>query len=153
MPVAGSMITLQTFGICITLLLLGGKYGCISISAYLLLGAAGLPVFAGFRGGMGVLLGPTGGYIWGFGISALIYWLFTAVSKNKSPVRLIGLLVGLLLCYLSGSLWYMHTYLNGQTAAFGAAVLKCVVPYILPDALKLTLAYTLSHKLKAHIKL
>ena len=150
-PVGDIYITMQTFGICITLLLLGGKYGSISIFAYLLLGAVGLPVFSGFRGGMGVLLGPTGGYIWGFGISALVYWLFTALFKDNSPVRLISLCLGLVLCYLLGSLWYMHAYLHGQSFIFVLA--KCVLPYCLPDACKLTLAFTLSDKLKNHIKI
>ena len=150
-PVGDIYITMQTFGICITLLLLGGKYGSISIFAYLLLGAVGLPVFSGFRGGMGVLLGPTGGYIWGFWISALVYWLFTALFKDNFPVRLISLCLGLVLCYLLGSLWYMDTYLQGQTLAI--VLIKCAAPYILPDACKLTLAFTLSDKLKNHIKI
>ena len=121
-PVGDIYITMQTFGICITLLLLGGKYGSISIFAYLLLGAVGLPVFSGFRGGMGVLLGPTGGYIWGFWISALVYWLFTALFKDNSPVRLISLCLELVLCYLLGSLWYMHAYLHGQSFIFVLAI-------------------------------
>ena len=65
--------TLQTFGIFAALTLLGGRRGCYAVAVYLLLGLVGLPVFAGFQGGAGTLLGVTGGYILGFGAAALIY--------------------------------------------------------------------------------
>ena len=149
--VGGLVFSLQSFAVFLTLGTLGGRRGTVCVGVYLALGAVGLPVFSGFRGGMGVLLGPTGGYIWGFWISALVYWLFTALFKDNSPVRLISLCLGLVLCYLLGSLWYMHAYLHGQSFIFVLA--KCVLPYCLPDACKLTLAFTLSDKLKNHIKI
>ena len=71
--------TLQTFGVFAALGLLGGKRGTIAIALYLVLGAVGLPVFSGFRGGFGVLLGTTGGYIFGFLLSGLLYWALTAL--------------------------------------------------------------------------
>ena len=69
-------ITLQTFAVCLVTALFGLKLGLVTVAAYLLLGAAGVPVFSGFRGGIGALLGVTGGYLVGF--------LFTAL-KLKIP--------------------------------------------------------------------
>ena len=65
--------TLQTFAIFFVLSLLGGKRGTIAILVYILLGAVGLPVFSGFNGGLGALLGTTGGYIFGFLFIGLIF--------------------------------------------------------------------------------
>ena len=69
--------TLQTFAISMTVLMLGGRRGTISILVFILLAAIGVPVLSGFSGGLGVLLGPTGGYILGFLLTALVYWLLT----------------------------------------------------------------------------
>ena len=66
--------TLQTFAVFCALCLLGGKRGTIAILVYIALGAIGLPVFSGFSGGIGILLGTTGGYIWGFLLTGLLYW-------------------------------------------------------------------------------
>ena len=73
-PVGDIAVTLQTFGVALALLLLGGKWGTVSIGIYLLLGMVGLPVFSGFRGGIGALAGVTGGFLWGFLASGLIFW-------------------------------------------------------------------------------
>lgn len=144
-PLGDVAITLQTFGIFLCLGVLGGKRGTIAIFVYLLLGAAGLPVFSGFRGGIGTLLGTTGGYLTGFLASALFYWLLTAF---KAPTFL-AMTAGLLVCYLFGSFWYYTIYINnGNTVTLGFIVLKCILPYLLPDAIKLILAWRLSKKLK-----
>ena len=66
--------TLQTFAVFLALGVLGGKLGTLSVAVYLLLGAVGLPVFAGFQGGLGALLGATGGYLAGFLLTALTVW-------------------------------------------------------------------------------
>lgn len=150
-PIGDVSITMQTFGIFLSLCLLGGKYGCISIFVYLLLGAVGLPVFSGFRGGIGVLLGTTGGYIWGFLCSGLIYWLITVLLGNSLNIRIFATVSGMITCYILGSLWYFLVYLDAETISLWAVLLKCVVPYILPDAIKLTLAHTLANKLKKYI--
>ena len=142
LPVADVAFTLQTFAVFLSLGLLGGKWGSISILIYLTLGAVGLPVFAGFRGGIGVLLGVTGGYLWGFLLSGLVYW---SLEKLCKPL---GMIAGLLVCYLCGTFWF-SLYAGG--AGFWAALVKCVVPYLIPDAVKLYLAQTLSERLKKHL--
>ena len=76
-PFAQIPFTLQTLAVFIVLMTIGGKRGLVSIICYLLLGAIGVPVFAGFKGGFAVLLGPTGGFLVGFIAVALVYWLFS----------------------------------------------------------------------------
>lgn len=149
-PVGDLMISLQTFGIFLTLGLLGGKRGSLAILVYLLLGAVGAPVFSGFRGGLGALLGTTGGYIFGFMLTVLVYWLITSLS-DVPTARLIAMVLGLLLCYACGSYWYMTHYLSDGTATFGLVLLRCVLPYLIPDAIKLTLAWLLTAKLKRFV--
>ena len=149
LPLGQNPITLQTFALFLTLELLGGKYGSLVCLVYLLLGAVGLPVFSGFRGGFGTLLGATGGYLWGFLLCALLYWLITGLFGKSFPIRLTAHLSGLLLCYALGTFWFHEVYLQaGSALSFGFVILKCVVPFVLPDLLKLFLALALSKKLK-----
>ena len=141
--------TMQTFALFCALLLLGGKRGFFSVALYILLGAFGLPVFSGFQGGIGVLLGPTGGYIIGFLLSALLYLL---LEKRMSDLVL--LILGLLVCYLFGTLWFVYVYSAGEKEiGFGAALMICVVPYLLPDAIKMLLAFVLTRRVKKAVRL
>ena len=144
-PVGDMVFTLQTFAVAISLLLLGGKKGSICIALYLALGIVGLPVFSGFRGGIGILLGATGGYIWGFLIWSSVYWLITTLAGEKS--RLPALVLGLIACYLFGSLWFYRLY----APSLPLILVKCVVPYLLPDALKLWLGWFLAKRLKRFV--
>ena len=147
-PLGDTAITLQTFGIFLCLGTLGGKRGTASVLVYLLLGAIGLPVFSGFRGGIGILLSATGGYLIGFLACALLYWLLTALCPRRN---LPAMLAGLLLCYFLGSLWYYRVYAAGNTATLGFIMAKCVLPFILPDIAKLLLAHSLSKKLRPFV--
>lgn len=140
-PIPPISFTMQTFAVLLTLGILGGKWGTVSILLYVLLGAVGMPVFSGFRGGFGTLLGATGGYIWGFLVSGLVYWGLERFGK------LPAMIAGMLGCYLSGSLWF--TVYAGGTG-FTAAVLTCVVPYVIPDAVKLWMAYTMSKRMRKY---
>lgn len=140
-PVFDIGFTMQTFAVFLTLGLLGGKWGTVSILIYLLLGAAGMPVFSGFRGGFGALLGVTGGYLWGFLFSGLLYRVLE--RKGKLPAMVAGQLV----CYLCGSLWFLF-YAEG---GLEFVLLRCVVPYLIPDAIKIGLAFTLSKRLARHL--
>ena len=149
-PMGDLVITLQTFGIFLTLGLLGGKRGSITLCVYLLLGAVGAPVFSGFRGGLGALLGTTGGYIFGFMLTTLTYWILTSI-KDTPLTRLLAMVLGMLLCYICGSWWYMARYLSGGQLTLGLLLMKCVIPYLIPDAIKLTLAWILTGKLKRFV--
>lgn len=139
--------TLQTFSVFLCLLLLGGRYGLISIVLYVALGAVGLPVFAGFNSGFSALSGPTGGYIWGFIASAGAYWLITKIFGEGNKVRIAACACGLLLCYLLGTLWFAYGYAGGGSKSFLAVLALCVLPYIIPDILKIAAAFALSARL------
>ena len=143
-PMPQISFTMQSFAVFFALGLLGGRRGCISIGIYLLMGAVGLPVFSGFRGGAGVLLGVTGGYIWGFLAAGLIYWLFTTVFGDKLYIRLISMILGMLVCYGCGTAWYLYLY-GGN---FWAIMATCVLPYLIPDGVKIALAISLAERLK-----
>lgn len=82
----------------------------MAILAYLLLGLVGLPVFSGFQGGPGVLLGTTGGYILGFLASALLYWGMTARLGDRPAVTAAAMVLGLLVCYAFGTAWFLVAY-------------------------------------------
>ena len=86
--------------------LLGGKYVTVAITLYIALGAVGLPVFSGFRGGIGALIGNTGGYIIGFLCAALLYWLITHFFGEKTPVISVAMAAGMLLCYAFGTIGF-----------------------------------------------
>ena len=145
-PVA---FTMQTFGIFLTLLLLGGKLGSISVAIYLMLGAVGLPVFSGFRGGLGMLLGPTGGYLAGFLAIGPVFRLVCTLHKGKLA-PLWGLCLGLLSLYAFGTVWFAAIF--GSGLDIWGILLTCVVPYILPDLGKLLLSWCLFQRLKKHIE-
>lgn len=140
-PLGDQAVSLQTFAVFLTLGLLGGKAGTATMLVYLLLGAAGVPVFTGFRGGIAALLGPTGGYLWGFLAGAVLYW----VLEKRLP-HWIAMVLSLLLCYACGTAWYFFLYAGG--ASIWAILGTCVVPYLLPDGIKLFLALTLTKQLK-----
>ena len=140
-PVSDIGFTMQTFGVFLALGLLGGKWGTVSIGIYLLMGLVGLPVFSGFRGGPGVLLGVTGGYLWGFLMSGLVYRALERFGK------LPGFVCGLLACYACGTLWFLQ-YSGG---GLGFVLLRCVVPYLIPDGIKIFLAWSLSRRLARYL--
>jgi len=145
--------TLQTFGVFCVLILLGGKRGSLSIAVYLALGALGIPVFAGFNSGVGYLFGATGGYLWGFLLMAFLYWLFEKVVECRPALQAVLLWLGLCLCYLFGSLFFAFIYAkSGKPMDFTAVLTLCVLPFVLPDLLKLLLAVFIGKKLIPYLR-
>ena len=141
--------TLQTLGIFSALLILGGKNGTIAISIYIAVGLVGIPVFSGFSAGIGHLMGATGGYVIGFLLTALSYWLITAIFGDKTVTKVCGLASGLILCYTAGVIWYTTVYLRDTSlSALISALTIGVVPFIIPDIIKLTVAILIDRKLK-----
>ena len=145
--------TLQIFAVFAALATLGGRRGPYAVAVYLLLGAVGLPVGAGFQGGLGWLLGTTGGYIVGFLCIALIYWLMTAKLGESLPVSIAACVLGLAVCYVFGTIWFIAVYAR-TTGPVGVmtALGWCVFPYVIPDLLKLVLAVTLSQRIKGFLR-
>lgn len=123
--------TLQTFAVFLTAGLLGCKCGMLSVVVYLLLGAVGLPVFSGFRGGIGTLLGVTGGYLTGFLFTSLTVGLLTERFGCRLPVLIGSMVLGLLFCYGFGSLWFLILYTRTSGAiAMGTVLATCVLPFL-----------------------
>ena len=141
-PLPGGVpLTLQTFAVALAGFLLGPVYGVLSVLAFLLLGAAGLPVFSGFTGGLGRFFGPTGGFLWGF----LLLAAGCGLGKGKRLPAALGLgLGGLVLCHLPGAAWYAHT------AGLGLwpAALAVSIPFLPKDAASLALALGLAKALE-----
>lgn len=144
--------TLQTFGVFAAVSMLGVSRGTIAVVVYILLGTAGAPVFAGFTGGYGIVLGPTGGYIVGFVFMALITGGILKIFGKKLPVMIAAMLLGLAALYAFGTVWFIHVYgrENGGISVM-AALSACVFPYILPDCAKIALAIVMDKRLSGAI--
>lgn len=144
--------TLQTFGVFAALGLLGGKRGTLSICVFLLLGAFGVPVFAGFKGGLGALFGATGGYLLGFLLSGLCVWFAEARFGTSLGVFIVSMIAGLLLCYAFGTVWFITVYTRANGAiSIGKALMLCVIPFLPFDAIKLALAVVVRQALRKHV--
>ncbi len=139
-PLAGGVpISLATFAVMLAGVLLGGTLGAASQLIYVLLGAVGLPVFAGWTGGLGNVLGMTGGYIVGYiplaWLTGLIYKRFG--SREKMPVRIffmvLGMIAGNLALYILGTAWFM--VVTGMTLE--ASLAACVIPFIPGNFIKM----------------
>lgn len=138
LPVPPVAVTLQTLAVLLALGVLGGKWGTAAVFLYLAMGIVGLPVFAGFRGGIGALLDATGGFLWGFLAGGLVYWLTEKLGRIPAMV------LCQLTCYLCGCLWFS---VWAGDVGFAAAAMTCVMPYLIPDGLKLWLAWSLSRRI------
>ena len=140
---SGISVTLQLMAIMTCAALMKPVYAMLSVLAYALIGLVGVPVFSNFRGGPGVLLGVTGGYIVGFIPAAfLTAWLIERWGRELWK-QAIAMVLGVVLCYAFGSVWFMvsmHRTL-GQTLAL------CVLPYIPFDLIKIALSVLLSRAL------
>ncbi len=141
-------VTLQTMAVCITAGLLGWKRGTLSVIVYILLGMIGLPVFTGFKSGISAVTGPTGGYIVGFIFTSLIVGFVCEKMKNKIWSNALFMAVGILVCYLFGTIWFMLAY----KVTFMSALSTCVIPFLLPDAVKIAVAAVLVNRLKKFVK-
>lgn len=141
-PIPPIAFTLQTFGVLLALTTLGGKQGSTCILAYLAMGCIGLPVFSGFRGGAAALLEPSGGFLWGFLAGSLAYWGTERLGPPLSSM------LCQLTCYLCGCLWFSRWAGCGIGAAFAA----CVLPYLIPDGIKLWLALQVSGRIRRQLK-
>ena len=140
--------TLQTFAVCLVTAVFGLRMGIWAVLCYILLGAVGAPVFSGFKGGFGALLGTTGGYIIGFLFTALI--VGTAVKKwgRNMPILILSMALGILLCYTFGTAWFMLVYAKKSgPIGISTALGWCVIPYLIPDGAKIVLAALLTGRL------
>ena len=107
-------------------------------------------MFSGFQGGIGVLLGATGGYIAGFILSGIVWWGITSLFGRSKAVEIIAMLIGLFACYAAGTIWFIVVYT--KSLSFADALKWCVVPFIIPDLFKLLLAFTVSERVNRILK-
>ena len=154
-PLGPVPFTLQTLGILAVMLTVGGRRGTIAILVYLALGAVGVPVFAGFKGGIMSFAGPTGGFLIGFVIASLVYWLLEKLFLKKlmtTTVRtwifgMLGFLVFEIIMYIVGVIWFMTVY-AAQTGPVGLITVLgwCVIPFIIPDLVKMAVALIIGER-------
>lgn len=147
LPIGPVPITLVNLVMYLALYLLGARWGVLSCLVYVLIGAAGLPVFAGFTGGVGRLLGPTGGYIVGYLWMAIVAGLFIARCRSR-VLQFLGMTLGTALCYALGTLWYCVS----MQSSVGAALALCVLPFIPGDLVKMALAVVVGPMLRDRLE-
>ena len=149
----GIPVTFQTLGIFLTMGVLGGRRGTLAILSYLLLGAIGVPVLAGFSGGVSAYISPSGGYLIGFLFTALLMWGIERLFGRRLPVLGVGMVLGMAAYYVFGTVWFLLVYARTESAVGLMTVLGwCVFPYLIPDCIKLFMALTLSGELRKHVR-
>lgn len=148
LPFSPVPVSLGTLGVLLACLLLGARNGLLCTALYLLLGFVGLPVFTGFTGGVGRLLGPTGGYLIGYLFLAVIGGQLAERWKKHLLFQALGLFIGMLFCYLFGTLWL--TYQAGME--FQTALWVGVIPYAPFDVAKIAAALVIYSKTKERLK-
>ena len=161
-PLGPVPFTLQTLGILAVMLTVGGRRGTIAILVYLALGAVGVPVFAGFKGGIMSFIGPTGGFLIGFVIAALVYWLLEKLFLKKFMTTTVrtwifgftGFLIFEIVMYVVGVIWFMTVY-AAQTGPVGLMTVLgwCVIPFIIPDLVKMAVALIIGERASKLIKI
>ena len=156
-PMSPVPMNLALFGVHLTAVLLGAKNGAVSVMIYLLLGAVGVPVFSGFSGGIGVLLGPTGGYLFGYVPCVLLTgWLGRRAQKSRFSGKWQLLLqgssmaAGTVVCYILGTAWFLM--IMQETYTLSQALLVCVVPYLLFDFMKILAAAAIAMPLQRIVR-
>lgn len=135
-PVGPVPIVLQNLFVLLAAVLLGPKWAAVAVGVYLLAGACGLPVFAGGTGGLGRLVGPTGGYLVGFLAAAVVTGLLARWARRRTALEVLAMAVGALAIYLPGVLWLQWTAGITPTQALAVGF----YPFLPGDALKIAAA-------------
>ncbi len=148
LPFSPVPVSLGTLGVYLSACVLGMKHGTLSVAVYLLLGLAGLPVFTGFSGGPGKIMGPTGGYLFGYLFIALTAGFFTDRSRGRRGAAVAGMMIGTCFCYLFGTLWLSYRLHMTFLTALGVGVL----PYLPGDAAKIAAAAVLSGAIRSALR-
>ncbi len=143
-------ITLQTLFLNLAAAILGGRLGALSQTIYILLGIIGLPVFAGGKAGIGVLIGPTGGYLIGFVVAAYVIGKLIEMKERPGFVWMAcSMVVGLVVIYLLGVIQLSLV----AKLTVRKAVSVGVVPFLIGDALKIIVATLIAQKVRNRVKL
>lgn len=137
----GVPMTLQTFVLPLAGMILGRKNGTLAVVIYIFLGAVGAPVFAGFSGGLSVLLGGTGGFLLSF--PAVAFTAGLGMEKGKKGWLVFWLIIGCVINYICGMLYFSLVL----SASLKSAFMACVIPFIPTAVIKLVLSALLGWKL------
>ena len=143
-PIGPIPISLTNLVVYFTVYVIGLKAGTCSYCLYVLLGVVGLPVFSGYVGGPAKIAGPTGGYIVGYIVCAWVTGIIVKYTKGKIYQIALAMVVGVALCYVLGTIWFMILSGNPLKVSLGF----CVFPFLPGDAIKIILASTISAKLR-----
>lgn len=147
LPLGPVPLSLTTAVLMLMALLLGGARATLCCTVYLLMGLIGLPVFSGFTGGVGALIGPTGGFLLGYPLLTALCG-FLCVRRESRVVQLCAFLAGTALLYLTGTAWYCAQ--SGVEVT--SALTVCVLPFLPGDAVKIAAVLTFGNAIKARLK-
>lgn len=148
LPFSPVPISLTNLAVFFAVYLLKIKGGTVCLLVYLCLGAVGLPVFSSFSGGLGKLAGPTGGYLIGFIFLALIQGFLMKCFPGKTAAAVVGMVLGMAVCYLFGTAWLAFQ----MELTFPAALTAGVLPYLPGDGIKIAIAAAAGPKLVSAIQ-
>jgi biotin transport system substrate-specific component len=143
LPVGVVPVSLGIFAVIMCASVLDVKKSLVAVAVYILLGSIGLPVFAGWQGGLGVLAGPTGGYIWSYVLVCAVMGRCNHPSSGRF-VRIVRGAVSLGVCYICGLLQYMAV----SGACFGDALAVCVYPFVIFDIIKILAAVLVGERIR-----
>jgi biotin transport system substrate-specific component len=131
-PVGPVPIVLSTLFVLLSGLLLGGRWGLASMGIYLLVGAMGIPVFAGGKGGLAHFAGPTGGYLFGYVLSAWVAGFISRRGRGSAALDAIAVVLGSLSIYLIGVPWLKVV----ANLSWSKTWMVGMVPFLVGDAVK-----------------
>ena len=143
----GVPMTMQTFAITLTGIILGAKRGALASFIYVLLGAVGVPVFSGFSGGFQTLIGPTGGFLWSFPIMAFFIGLGAEKYRKSKPLFLLWLVIGTVINYVIGVVVFCLVTQSSVMTGISA----CVLPFIPTAIIKAVLASIIGLNIKGRL--
>ncbi len=147
-PIGPVPIVLTTLFVLLSGLLLGSRWGLISMGLYLLVGAMGMPVFAGGKGGFAHFLGPTGGYLFGYALSAWVTGFISERSPDSTVLQIIAIFSGSVAIYLLGVPWLKIITNMSLSRTFMVGM----VPFLIGDAVKGTVAFILGRSVRPMLK-
>lgn len=139
--------TMQTFVLFLSLFVFGGKITLCAVIVYISIGAVGLPVFSGGGAGVGVIFGERGGFVIGFALAALVYWGLDSAFRHLKMKKIIAAISGMVTVYLSGMVWFAFVT-EGGSGGFLGVFIVAVLPFLIPDILKIVLAYFISFRIE-----
>jgi biotin transport system substrate-specific component len=148
-PIGPVPIVLQNMFVLLASIILGPLWGLASVAVYLVIGLAGLPVFAGGTSGIGKLFGPTGGYLLGYLPCVFITASISKGLGKKMSSDIIAMLIGSLIVYAAGVPWLKVV----TSMTFQKALAVGMVPFLIGDALKILAAAFIAKTLRPVVKL